>query len=54
MILRDVDVLSKAVAEERDPVMELRSNPVIERTELYRNKEVHLFYHLKLSNKAQP
>ena len=53
MILRDVDVLSKAIPEERDPIMELRSNPVIERTELYRNKEVHLFYHLKLQNKVQ-
>jgi len=48
MILRDVDVLSKAVPEERDPIMELRENPVMERTEIYRRREVRLFYQLKL------
>ncbi|HRO43283.1 MAG TPA: hypothetical protein PL009_10650 [Flavipsychrobacter sp.] len=48
MILRDVDVLSKAIAEERDPIMELRENPVMERTEIYRRREVKLFYQLKL------
>jgi hypothetical protein len=48
MILRDVDVLSKAIPEEREPIMELRQHPVMERTEIYRKREVKLFYQLKL------
>jgi hypothetical protein len=48
MILRDVAVLSKATADERNAIMELREHPVLERTEIYRNREVNLLYHLKL------
>ena len=48
MILRDVAVLSRASQEERDPIMQLRQTPVIERTERYRGREVHLLYHLTL------
>jgi len=50
MILRDVDLLSKAVTEERDPIMQLREQPVLERTEIYRKKEVKLFYQLQLKS----
>lgn len=48
MILKDVGTLSKASDEERNPIMELRANPVVERIEKYRNREVKLFYQLTL------
>lgn len=50
MILRDVDVLSKAIPEEREPILELRNRPVSERTEIYRKREVQLFYQLRLDD----
>jgi hypothetical protein len=48
MILRDVAILSRATSEEKEAIIDLRKNPVLERTEIYRNKEIHLLYHLEL------
>lgn len=48
MVLRDVAVLSKAIDEEKSPILELRANPVCEKIEIHRNRNVHLHYQLKL------
>jgi hypothetical protein len=48
MILRDVDALARATEEERSSIFALRQQPIIERTEHYRGKDVKLFYHLSI------
>ncbi len=48
MILKDVATLSGASQEEYDAIMQLRANPISERIENYRKREVKLWYHLIL------
>jgi hypothetical protein len=45
-----VDTLSKATKDEYDAIMALRNNPISERIEKYRNREIHLWYHLVLED----
>ena len=49
MILSDVDLLPKAAKEEYDSVMRLRREPISDIIEQYRDREVHLRYHLTLT-----
>ena len=48
MILKDVQILSKASGDEYAAIMELRKQPDAERIEKHRKREVHLYYQLAL------
>lgn len=48
MILKDVALLSGASEEEYEAIMQLRTNPISERIENYRKREVKLWYYLVL------
>jgi hypothetical protein len=51
MILKDVQVLSKASEEEYAAIMDLIKNPDIKRVETHRKREVNLHYQLVLPEK---
>jgi len=50
MLLSDVRVLSLADPNERDKIMSLRENPNQMRTEILRDKELELNFHLEIPN----
>jgi hypothetical protein len=50
MLLDDVDVLSLAEESERDSITSIRENLTQVRTELLRNKEIVLDYHLEIQH----
>ena len=53
MLLDDVNTLKLADAEEKEKIMSLRGNPNHVRTEILREKEIVLDYHLEIPNLDQ-